>query len=69
MKKIKNIIYVYEAEKSGVGALAVKVDVTHPNEVKRMVHEELEKFGRLDVLVNNAGMLYLDTLYEVNEMH
>jgi len=37
------------------GSLAVETDVTAPDQIKRMVTRSLEAFGRVDVLVNNAG--------------
>ncbi len=38
-------------------AISVKVDVTQEDQVARMVAETLNKFGRLDILVSNAGIL------------
>jgi sorbitol-6-phosphate 2-dehydrogenase len=37
--------------------LAVKVDVTDEAQVEAMVAQTLQKFGRLDILVANAGIL------------
>jgi NAD(P)-dependent dehydrogenase (short-subunit alcohol dehydrogenase family) len=37
-------------------ALGVQVDVTDPGSVERMVAETLERFGRLDILVNSAAL-------------
>ena len=37
-------------------ALALQVDVTRPDDVKRMVQVVLGKWGRIDILVNNAGI-------------
>jgi 3-oxoacyl-[acyl-carrier protein] reductase len=38
------------------GALAVRTDVTDPEDVQQLVSTVVEKFGSLDVLVNNAGV-------------
>jgi len=42
-------------EKLGAQALAVACDVTKPDQVEAMKEGTLKKFGRVDVLVNNAG--------------
>ena len=39
----------------GVESLALKCDITNPEEVKNVVQQTLEKFGRIDILVNNSG--------------
>jgi NAD(P)-dependent dehydrogenase (short-subunit alcohol dehydrogenase family) len=39
----------------GVEALTVQADVRRDDEVRRMVRQVEARFGRLDVLVNNAG--------------
>lgn len=36
-------------------ALAVQVDLRSPDDVRRMVRTALDAYGRIDVLVNNAG--------------
>jgi len=36
-------------------ALAVKTDLRDPDQIVRMVKATLDRFGRVDVLVNNAG--------------
>ena len=43
--------------KAGGDALFVKADVTHSQDVKKIVVESVEKFGGLDFAVNNAGVL------------
>src|SRR3954452_16811897 len=40
----------------GGAALAVATDVTKPLDVDRLIAVTLEQFGRIDALVNNAGL-------------
>jgi acetoacetyl-CoA reductase len=37
-------------------AVAMQADVSHPDEATRLIEETVKHFGRLDVLVNNAGI-------------
>jgi NAD(P)-dependent dehydrogenase (short-subunit alcohol dehydrogenase family) len=46
-----------EVEGAGAEVLAVAADVSRETEVERLVRETVERFGRIDVLVNNAGLL------------
>ncbi len=39
-----------------VQALAIKADVTDEKELKDMIKQIMDQFGRIDVLVNNAGI-------------
>ncbi|WP_053363754.1 SDR family oxidoreductase [Bacillus sp. FJAT-27251] len=39
----------------GVETLALKCDVTNPEDVNKVVKAALDKFGRIDILVNNSG--------------
>jgi 3-oxoacyl-[acyl-carrier protein] reductase len=41
---------------SGEKAMAVQVDITLEKEVDRALSETVDKFGRIDLLVNNAGI-------------
>jgi len=45
-----------EIEAMGRKAMAIKVDVANSGDVERMVQTILERFGQIDVLVNNAGI-------------
>jgi NAD(P)-dependent dehydrogenase (short-subunit alcohol dehydrogenase family) len=47
---------VADLERSGARALGVHADVSSETEVAAMVARSLERFGRIDILVNNAAM-------------
>ena len=42
-------------EEFGVETFPVKCDITSTEQVEAMVDKVLEKFGRIDILINNAG--------------
>jgi meso-butanediol dehydrogenase/(S,S)-butanediol dehydrogenase/diacetyl reductase len=50
-----------------LGQVAVQADVTRAAEVVRMVEEPYGRFGRLDVLFNNAGVIRVEPFLEVSE--
>jgi 3-oxoacyl-[acyl-carrier protein] reductase len=45
-----------ELDALGVRAVALHADVSKPDDVLRVVNTSLERFGRIDVLINNAGI-------------
>src|SRR5437868_10394411 len=47
-----------EAEALGVRALPVPVDLRDADQIEGMAAKTLERFGRIDLLVNNAGALH-----------
>ncbi|HUX72515.1 MAG TPA: SDR family oxidoreductase [Steroidobacteraceae bacterium] len=47
---------VGEIQRLGVGAIAVKADVSSEAEVTQMFEQMMRQFGTIDILVNNAGL-------------
>ena len=50
-----------------LGQVAVRADVTKPDDIARMVDEPYRRWGRLDVLFNNAGVIRVQPMLEVTE--
>jgi NADP-dependent 3-hydroxy acid dehydrogenase YdfG len=46
-----------ELSGSGGKTLAVATDVTHRNQVRKLVDTAAQRFGRVDVMINNAGIM------------
>ena len=51
-----------ECKKYGVNTLLVKADIANELEIKEMINKILDKFSKIDVLINNAGIA-IDTLF------
>ena len=51
-----------EIAKSGGSAIVLTADLTKESDAQRIVRETEAHFGRLDVLVNNAGVMYLEPI-------
>jgi glucose 1-dehydrogenase len=60
---------VDQVEGFGGKAIPVRADVSDPGDVKNLIQKAVEEFGRLDVMINNAGMEekmhFLDTPLDV----
>lgn len=58
---------VDEIKKLGSDAIFVKANVIREVDVKSLVGKAVEKFGRLDIMVNNAGILVGGTVETLTE--
>ncbi|MFK3976666.1 SDR family oxidoreductase [Shewanella vesiculosa] len=56
---------VSEIKAKGGEALALATDVTNKNDVKNLVDAAINTFGRIDVLINNAGVMPLSMFESV----
>ena len=54
LKKVESEIFAFKAE-----VISVATDVSKSEDVKNLTKAALEKFGRIDVLINNAGVMHL----------
>lgn len=56
-----------EVEKLGGHALLIKADVSDPVQVRFMIEKTLNVFGKIDVLVNNAGISISGLLIDMTD--
>src|SRR4029077_19808971 len=54
-----------EIQSLGAEAVAFQADVSDPKQSTAMVAHAVDRFGRLDVLVNNAGVVRVGALLEL----
>jgi pteridine reductase len=52
-----------EARKLGVEALLIRADLSRPSEARRLVARVTRRFGRVDILVNNAAIFLRTPLF------
>jgi meso-butanediol dehydrogenase/(S,S)-butanediol dehydrogenase/diacetyl reductase len=65
LEKLKEV--AGEIKKQGGEAKAIECDVTRARDAQRAVRETAKQFGKLDVLVNNAGILSVATVEGISE--
>jgi len=58
---------VQEIQAMGRRAIARQVDVRSESEVRTLISDAVSEFGRVDVMVNNAGFLQMGAAHEITE--
>jgi NAD(P)-dependent dehydrogenase (short-subunit alcohol dehydrogenase family) len=68
-RQLETAARVAEASKHATGrkALGIAADVTRPVDVERMMRQVVDSLGRIDVLVNNAGVNIRGPIEELTE--
>jgi NAD(P)-dependent dehydrogenase (short-subunit alcohol dehydrogenase family) len=54
-------------EKAGGRSLVVEGDLTHVSEIRKLFDRAITAFGRIDIVVNNAGMIIKKPFVEITE--
>ncbi|MFS0871566.1 SDR family oxidoreductase [Paenibacillus xylanilyticus] len=55
------------ARQKGVRAITIQADLARKNEVERLFSETINQLGKVDILINNAGIMKTTLLAEVTE--
>jgi 3-oxoacyl-[acyl-carrier protein] reductase len=63
--KAKQVIAAIEAK--GGKAVSIQADMSSVADVRRLIRDAVKEFGRLDILINNAGMFIQKALAETTE--
>lgn len=65
LEKVKEVALAIENQ--GGAAQALQCDVARGKDAERAIHETAKKFGKFNVLVNNAGTLSVSTVDSISE--
>lgn len=58
---------VAQIEAKGGSAIALQADVSKISDIERLFDQTIERFGKVDILINNAGIIFYKLITEVTE--
>ena len=56
-------------QRNGAKAIAIKTDVSNESQCKQLIQKTILEFGRLDTIINNAGMAVASDLDALPDLH
>lgn len=62
----RNEIKLAEVAKQCEDPMTIKADITEEDDAKRIIEETIEHHGKIDVLVNNAGIVRYESILDEN---
>ncbi|EGL83076.1 short-chain dehydrogenase/reductase SDR [Caldalkalibacillus thermarum TA2.A1] len=54
---------------SGKEAHFIRTDVADEDDVEQLVQEAVERYGKVDILINNAGIGHFESLFDIDVKH
>jgi short-subunit dehydrogenase len=66
MERLESLTQEITAMNNGAEAIAVRADLTNLDDINSLIQGTVDKFGHIDVLVNNAGFGRLDWLEKLD---
>ncbi|MFT6047804.1 MAG: 3-oxoacyl-[acyl-carrier protein] reductase [Arenicella sp.] len=58
---------VSEIKANGGSAIAIKADISSPEQVKLMFDSAISQFGKINILINNAGSILYKTIQDTTD--
>ena len=67
MRPQEGLEVVNEIKRMGQRVMYIQADISDPTQVEKMVEKAINEFGRIDVLINNAGITEDNRLENIPE--
>lgn len=59
---LEKVVAACNSQPNALPSLVITADVTIPDDAERIINQTIERFGRLDVLINSAGIIESGTI-------